>query len=116
MVLIGECAGMLSCNVAGMNTVASTFNNMFICTVKGADNTLKSLHVTTTVGTSHCRLSCTGIIGWYITRSHALSRISSTLGDTYIYAFSPQNLHYMDGSVDWIVGPLDTTLVFTTRH
>jgi DNA polymerase elongation subunit (family B) len=29
MVLVGECAAAMPCNVAGMDTIASTFNNMF---------------------------------------------------------------------------------------
>jgi hypothetical protein len=96
-----------SCAIALSNTLESA--------VKGAEGTLKSLSVSTIVDTPHCRATHTGMLSWYVTRSNRLSRMSSTLNDMYLYAFSPGDLQYKDGLVDWIVGPLDTTLVCTTK-
>ncbi len=115
MVLIGECAVATPYDVANMNTTASTLNNTFLGLAKCADDTLESLYVTTIVDASHCRAIHTDMISWYVTRLNKLCRISSTLDNMYLYTFSPRNLQNKDGLVDWVVGPLDTTLVFTTK-
>ena len=114
MVVIAECSRTLLLDIACPGEVILQSVAEFGQEIKDADPTLSALRVDS-VWNSHSDLSEHDMeFKWYLDYSMRLCRRCKTHSDSYKYVLSPDTSKFTDGMVDWVVGPLATTVMFVT--
>lgn len=114
VVEIAEYCYMVALNVHGMKEIATQSAVNLGYEIKDADTTLCSLDIEVLCNAHHIPYEGDLILDWYLDYSSKLCSQCSRLSKPYKYIYSPRIYAYMDGMVDWVLGPLATTMIFST--
>jgi len=116
MVVIGEYSNILDVSKCDLKTVVSETLLEFSQSIRDADPTLSMLDFTTLWNSQSSLSEDDVIFDWYLSYSRRLCDRCNRDPTMYNYVFSPRDSAFVDGMVDWTVGPLATTMTFSTEE
>ena len=116
MVMIVEYSNTLEVDACDPESVILQVLSEFSQDIRDADTTLSTLDVDILVN-SHSRLSeHDTTFDWCLKYSKRLCLRCIKDPTVHKYTFSPDSNVFVDGMVDWVVGPLVTTMIFATQE
>lgn len=112
--LVAEHYNMHLCTRENVHATLLCITDSLVKKTKECDSTLEYLSVETLIKWHHKHVEYSKTLEWYFQRCSQLHNIPKIIGEEGTYTFSPASIKWGDGKVDWVVGPLDTTMIFVT--
>ena len=116
IVIIGEYSNIVNVGISDPKTIILEVVSEFGQYIKDVDNTLHTLDIDILAYSQNNPIEDNTVFDWYLGYSRRLCLRCIREPTEYKYAFSPTSNMFVDGMVDWNVGPLATTMVFATEE
>jgi len=113
-VLVGEEHSHLSCQLEDVTSTCSSHVDSLLTDVCVQDGTLQNIPKKRCVTSTSAKPGHPSGLDWYVARCRQLAQCAQETKGHYRYVFSADKATWKDGMVDWVAGPLDSTMVFTT--